>query len=87
MFRFHHVCNALQRLNSVVQLTHYKRYYNVYRFLVFEHKNFYVSVLYAPMCIICVRIRNFQSLLRLEQPTAYVYGFLRGFARKATYWV
>ena len=47
MFRFHYVRNALQRVNTVLQLTQYKRYYNIYRFSVFEHKIFFVNVLYT----------------------------------------
>ena len=43
MFPFHNVRNALQRMNSVVQLPNYKRYDNVYMFLVFEHKNLHVT--------------------------------------------
>ena len=39
MFRFHHVRNALQRVNSLVHLMYYNCYYNLYRFGVFEDNN------------------------------------------------
>ena len=55
MFRFHHVRNALQRVNSNVQLTHQNCYENVYMFWVFEHKNF-IILFYKPLFIFCVRI-------------------------------
>ena len=61
MFRFHHMSNALHRVNSVVQLTHYNCYYNVYRFGFFVDINLCV-LFYKPMCAFFACLQLFKRL-------------------------
>ena len=89
MFWFHHLRNALQHVNSVVQLTHYNWYYNVIEVLSFCREEFmcYCFInLCASFAYVYGFLKGFAQCMRLcARCRGYVYEYV--FARRADYCV